>query len=63
MEDDYGSNIHAGLEKSVHFMEYPLWRGFVIRDFCNMLSNCMMSKTPAITKIFRYAEHTDTSNT
>ena len=21
MEDDYGSNIHVGLEKSVHFME------------------------------------------
>ena len=32
MEDDYGSNVHAGLEKSVRFMECPLWRGFVIRD-------------------------------
>ena len=32
MEDDYGSNVHAGLEKSVRFMEYPLWRGFVKRD-------------------------------
>ena len=37
MEDDYGSNVHAGLEKSVRFMEWstlecPLWRGFVIRD-------------------------------
>ena len=32
MEDDYGSNNHAGLEISVHFMECPLWRGFVIRD-------------------------------
>ena len=42
MEDDYGSNVHAGLEKSVRFMECPLygvsalecplWRSFVIRD-------------------------------
>ena len=32
MEDDYGSNVHAGPEKSVRFMECPLWRGFVIRD-------------------------------
>ena len=32
MENDYGSNVHAGLEKSVRFMECPLWRGFVIRD-------------------------------
>ena len=24
MEDDYGSNVHAGLEKSVRFMECPL---------------------------------------
>ena len=32
MEDDYGSNVHAGLEKSVRFMECPLWRGFVIRN-------------------------------
>ena len=32
MEDDYPSNVHAGLEKSVHFMECPLWRSFVIRD-------------------------------
>ena len=32
MEDDYGSNDHAGLEKSVCFMECPLRRGFVIRD-------------------------------
>ena len=32
MEDDYGSNVHAGLEKSVRFMECPLWRGFVIKD-------------------------------
>ena len=23
MEDDYGSNVHAGLEKSVRFMECP----------------------------------------
>ena len=32
MEDDYGSNVHAGLEKIVRFMECPLWRSFVIRD-------------------------------
>ena len=32
MEDDYNSNVHVGLEKSVQFMECPLWRGFVIRD-------------------------------
>ena len=37
MEDDYGSNVHAGLEKSVRFygvssLECPLWRGFVIRN-------------------------------
>ena len=32
MEDDYGSNVHAGIDKSVPFMECPLWRGFVIRD-------------------------------
>ena len=23
-EDDYGSNVHAGLEKSVYFMECPV---------------------------------------
>ena len=49
MEDDYGSNVHAGLEKSVHFMECPLWRGFVIRDslgirpgqnFLSVLESC-----------------------
>ena len=32
MEDDYGSNVHAAFDKSVRFMECPLWRGFVIRD-------------------------------
>ena len=32
MGDDYGSNVHAGLEISVRFMECPLWRGYVIRD-------------------------------
>ena len=37
MEDDYGSNVHAGLEKSnplygVSALECQLWRGFVIRD-------------------------------
>ena len=37
MEDDYGSNVHAGLKKSVRFMSVRFrvyyWRGFVIRDF------------------------------
>ena len=33
MEDDYGSNVHARVEKSVRFMECPLWRGFVVRDY------------------------------
>ena len=37
MEDDYGSNVHAGLEEcspyGVSALECPLWRGFVIRDF------------------------------
>ena len=32
MENDCGSNVHAGFEKSVCFMECPLWRGFVKRD-------------------------------
>ena len=33
MEADYGWNVHGRLEKNVRFMECPLWRGFVIRDF------------------------------
>ena len=50
MEGDYGSNVYAGLEKSVHFMECPLWRGFVIRDslgipagqnFLSLLERCL----------------------
>ena len=32
MEDDYGSNVHPELEKSVRFMECLLLRGFVIKD-------------------------------
>ena len=32
MENDDGSNVRVGLEKSVCFMECPLWTGFVIRD-------------------------------
>ena len=37
MEDDYGSNVHAGLEKSACFygvsaLEFLVWRAFVIRD-------------------------------
>ena len=49
MEEDYGSNVHTGLEKSVSFMECPLWRGFVIRDslgiypgqtFLSVLESC-----------------------
>ena len=51
MEEDYGSNIHAELEKSVHFMECPLWRGFTIRDslgirpgqiFLSVLERCSL---------------------
>ena len=51
MEDDYGSNVHAGLEKSVCFMECLLWRGFVIRDslgispgqiFLSVLESCLL---------------------
>ena len=29
-----------------------------LKRFRNILSNCMMSKTHVITKIFRFAEHT-----
>ena len=37
MEDDFGSNVHAGLEikcplYGVSTLECPLWRSFVIRD-------------------------------
>ena len=32
MEEDYGSNVHTGLEKSVSITECPLSRGFIIRD-------------------------------
>ena len=38
MEDDYGSNVHEGLEKKkcplyeVSALECPLWRGFVVKD-------------------------------
>ena len=32
MEDDYGLNVHAELEKSVRALECPLWRSFIIRD-------------------------------
>ena len=32
MEDHNGLNVHTILEKSVRFMECPLWKGFVIRD-------------------------------
>ena len=51
MEDKYGSNVHAGLEKSVCFIECPLWRGFVIRDpigirpgqhFLSVLERCLL---------------------
>ena len=49
MKDDYGSNVHVELEKSVRFMECPLWRGLVIRDslgirpgqtFLSVLESC-----------------------
>ena len=33
MEDHCGSNVHVRLEKCVRFMECPLWRGFVVRDY------------------------------
>ena len=36
MEDDYGSNVHMGLEKcplcGVSALECSLWKGFVVRD-------------------------------
>ena len=37
MEDDYGSNVHVGLEKKcslygVSALKCPLWRGLIIRD-------------------------------
>ena len=34
-----------------------LSRKLQLKHFCNMLSNCMMSKTHAITKIYCCAEH------
>ena len=37
MNDDHGSNVQAGLEKSVRFMEYPLCRGFIVRDSLGIL--------------------------
>ena len=33
------------------------------KKICNMFSKCLKSKTRAITKNFRWAEHTDTLNT
>ena len=33
MNDDHDSNVQAGLEKSVRFMEYPLCRGFYCTGF------------------------------
>ena len=51
MEEDYGSNIYAGLEKSVRFMECLLWRGFIIIDslgirlgqnFLSVLQRCLL---------------------
>ena len=33
MEDDYGSNVHVGLEKSVRFMEYR-FRVSALERFC-----------------------------
>ena len=56
MEDDYGSNVHAGLEKSVRFMECPLWRDFVIRDslgirpgqnFLSVVERCPLERMSA----------------
>ena len=33
MEDDYGSNVHVGLKKSVRFMERPLFERFCYKGF------------------------------
>ena len=55
MEDDYASNVLTGLEKSVGFMECPLWRGFVVRDslgirpgqiFLSVLERCRFRGCP-----------------
>ena len=55
MEDDYSSNVHAGLEKSVRFLGCPLWRGFVVRDslgirpgqdFLSVLKRCRFRGCP-----------------
>ena len=56
MKDDYGSNVHAGLEKNVRFsgvsaLECPFWRAFSIRDslgirlgqnFLSVLERCLL---------------------
>ena len=34
MEDDYGSNVHATLERSVRFIECPLYRVSALEWFC-----------------------------
>ena len=33
MEDDYDSNVHAGLEKSVRFMQCPLYAVSALERF------------------------------
>ena len=57
MEDDYGSNVHAGIEKNVRFMKCPLWKGFVIRDslgirpeqnFLSVQDRCPLQRMPAL---------------
>ena len=57
MKDYYGSNVHAGLEKSVCSMECPLWRGIVIRDslgnrprhdFLSVLESCPLQSMSAL---------------
>ena len=42
--------------------DFQIYISLPLKRFCNM-SNCMMSKTHTITKIFHRAEHTDTLNT
>ena len=53
MEDDYGSNVHAGLEKKCPLygvlpLECPLWRGFVITRFLRNSSGTRLKEESAI---------------
>ena len=63
MEDDYGSNVHARVKKSVRFMECPLWRGFVVRDYLgihpgqNFLSSISICQTDVKESILYLPPH------